>query len=133
MSYETAHNTIRTHFGTQIEDAQSVYVLYDNVEDGHPADTKWVRMSILDGEAFQSEIGASPKFRHPGIMEVQVFVPVHEGDKTALTLADQIVTAFRRTTISGSVVFRTPSVLTVGSTGGKWWQVNVTCPFYFTV
>ena len=54
MTFAALHNAIRSRFGTEVEDAQSVPVAYDNAPFADPDETAtWVRASILDGESLQ--------------------------------------------------------------------------------
>ena len=132
MTFEAIANAHRTRFGTEIEDGQNVAVQYDN--DGEfviPEDTKWIRFSPGFLGAQQISAGTDPKFRITGLFSAQIMVPIHDGDKAAMELADAIVTAFRATTADG-IVYRTPAV-GLGHRSepdSKWWQVNVTCPWY---
>jgi len=99
-----------------------------------PAKASWLSVTIQAGDAAQIEFGSSADsvtHRHPGIVVVQVFTPANWGDKTALDLADSVAALFRRQRLSytdGSVLFRTPSVRTIG-VDGAFYQVNVSVPF----
>lgn len=130
MNFETLANTIRTRFKTQVADTQSLLTQYDNQDFTPPNQTVWARLTILPGESFQVSNGGpnGKRFRTPGIMIVQIFLPFGQGDKAGLELADVIKTAFRSKNVD-SITYRTPSVSTVGKTG-PWWQINVRCPFY---
>ncbi|MCP4660986.1 MAG: hypothetical protein GY856_36760 [bacterium] len=128
-SYAMA-NTIRSRFATQVETAESVAVLYDNEPQDPPDDEQWIRFSILDGRTNQAEMGGNQTtYRTSGVAIAQIFAPMQAGDGAARELADVIVAAFRAVTVSG-VVFRAPSVGPVGAEG-KWWQLNVSCDFYY--
>jgi len=132
MSFETVANTIRSTFKTQIADAQSISTGYDNAPYDRPENTKHVLLSIVPGESVQVSLGATKRFRHPGIMSAAILVPLEVGDKDALEIADFIDLAFRATTftVSGQAVhFRTPAIQRVGR-DGKWWRVNVNVPYY---
>lgn len=130
MNFEDLANTIRTRFKTQIADTQSLPTQYDNQDFTPPDQELWARLTILHGDSFQVSNGGpdGKRFRTPGIMTVQVFIPSGQGDKAAYKLADVIETYFRSQK-ADSITYRTPSVRKIGPTG-PWWQINVNCPFY---
>ena len=136
MSFSSVHNCIRNKF-SEIIDASSLIdidqVAWDNARfrDREVGDDEpWVSFHVLDGGSEQNGLG-SVDIRATGIALATVFVPIDRGDKIALELADEIKDGFFSTvhTYAGTrVLFRTPSVLTIGR-DGIWWQVNVSCPY----
>lgn len=128
MSWETMAATISDRFDSVIAVPESVTTLYDNDPTDKPQHTMWVHFTLQEGETFVRTLGTVKTYRTPGIATAQIFIPVGQGDKDALALADKIKTAFRAIRVSG-VVFKTPSVRRVGRTD-SWWQLNVSCPFY---
>tara|TARA_R100000152_G_C6763633_1_gene188086 strand:+ start:152 stop:1120 length:969 start_codon:yes stop_codon:yes gene_type:complete len=121
---EYLHNKLRSRFKTQVADAESVQVQYDNSNLDHPDDDKWIMLTILDGT---TERTASGLYRTVGVMDAAVFVPIGAGDQSALALADRITKAFMPSTHDG-VKYKIPYVTPVGRTD-KWWQVTVSCPY----
>lgn len=126
-------NAIQARFGTLVEDAESVAVQYPNALP-ISIDTLllWVRLTILFADSIQVSIGSpgAQRVRHPGQMIAQIFSKIGEGTGTARELADKIRAAFSRVTADG-VTYRTPSIVKVQrDADGKWWQINVVCPFY---
>jgi len=129
MSVETIANTIRSRWKSQVADILTLPTVYDNAPpSSQPEDAKWARVWIVWGDSLLVEIGAQKNFRTVGQLVANLFLPVEKGDKDLLAVADTIRSAFRAVTVSG-VVFRSPSITTVGRTG-NWWQVDVSCPFY---
>ena len=130
MTFEAMANAARSRFKTQIADAYSLPVQYDNQDYDNPDNTLWCRLSIRFGETAVVEIGGSGgnKYRTQGIMYAQLFAPTGEGDKNILQMAGRINSAFKCVSQSG-VNFKTPSIKQVGRLGSEW-QVNVVCPFY---
>lgn len=97
-------------------------------ENGESINTsEWVRLTILNGEAFQASLGDNPAFRHIGVVIVSIFIPKDVGSGRALQLADLVDSIFRLATISG-IVFRVPQIKKIG--GGDWYQVNVSTEFF---
>jgi len=128
MGIEAVNNVIRSRWKTNIADAQSVTTVYDNAPDTHPDDSLWVRLSIKYSQATLNEIGSQKTFRIRGRMVAQIFDRIEKGDKDINALIDTIRPFFRAVTDTG-VTFMTPEVSVVGA-DGKWWQVNLSCPFY---
>jgi len=129
MNHETLHNTIRKRFKDQVETPQSIKVAYDNAPFVRPNNAIWARWSILTGVSFQASTGGQTnRFRTSGVAIAQIFGPIEAGDKAILVIVDVIKSAFRRVTDTG-VVFKTPSVITLGRMENEW-QINVQCPFY---
>ena len=131
-SHETIHNVIRSRFKALVEDVETLATQYDNEGEDHPEDALWCRFTIRTGESDRADLGVTPpRDRTVGVAIAQLFDPLEKGDKTILAMADKIKTAFKAVTDTG-VTFRVPSITIVGR-DGKWWQVNVTCPFYADV
>ncbi len=110
---------------------------HDNAPINPPDDAEWIRFSIKPGDATQVSIGGSASSGQPvrertmGIAIAQIFTPLGGGDAPAMATAEAIKATFRRTTatVPVTVQFRTPEITFVGRSA-KWWQVNVTCPFF---
>jgi len=131
MSFETLHSNVRTRFRTEVEDTQSIVVVYDNGPDNHPDDAIWARWTVTPGASRSIEAGPSPTVRTVGVAVAKLYQPIEEGDRDLLQLVDVVVSAFRNVhdTVNG-IRYRTPSVRVVGRPNdGKWWQINVVCPF----
>lgn len=135
MGYAAGHNAIRTRFNTEWAGGaySTVPVAWANAEFDPPSEDEWVRVTIFDAEAFQVSIGgvagAGNTYRHPGIVVVNIFVPINVGDGLALAMADAVATIFRAwQDATTKTRFLTPSVSRIG-TDGNWFQINVTCPF----
>lgn len=132
LTYEKIGNIIRGRVKSQIEDGQSVEVLYDNMDEAaftKPTDAAWIRAALLPGEATQTTFGGSTnRFRKVGVLHITVYNPIEKGDKVNRELADAVVDAFRNVSASG-VVFKTPSLGTA-MRDGMWWRQTITCPYY---
>jgi hypothetical protein len=102
---------------------------FDNVAFKPPSPSKpWLRTTILDAEAVKTDL--VNRYRHPGLVVVQVFVPIQSGTRGGRALADQVASLFRSVTVSG-IFFRTPSLQRVGDTSDGWFQMNVNVPFFW--
>ena len=130
MSYATLHDAIRARFKAEVADAASVSVAYPNAPFTRPTDqSAWVRLSILDGDSNQIELehNAGSTYRRAGVVVAQIFTALEQSTGAAMDLADTVAAAFRRVH-AASIIYRVPSVTTIGLSDG-WWQVNVTCPW----
>lgn len=128
MSNATEAAAIRSRFSTEWSDTTPI--AWPNVSYTPTPGTAWVRLTILPADASQVELGAvgSRRFRHAGVIVVQVFVPENTGDGTVQTLAAQAAAVFRGVTV-GEIRYGAPRVRTVGNDGAGWYQVNVECPY----
>lgn len=94
--------------------------------DGEP----YVEPVINRDEAFNADIATSPRIRHPGMLTLNVRVPLNEGDGRALEYADDLAEIFRNETIVGTgIQFRAPTIRPVGREG-TWYRVQVDCPYW---
>lgn len=95
----------------------------------------WILLSVLDGEGsvaslkFAQEGGSKSSEVHPGIIALQVFVPLGEGQERARGLADLAAEIFRKVNFS-NIQCSVPYHQVVGQEG-NWWQHNVNCPYRF--
>lgn len=133
MNTESLIQTVRSRFKTEVAEHEVLEgilkaVLWDNDEAATPDEGPWILFSVRLGDAVQTALGRSKRFRTPGVAIAMIAVEAGTGEKQALQVADIIRTAFRSLTDEG-VTYKTPTVRTIGRSG-KWWQVNVTCPFY---
>lgn len=128
MSYVAAHNAIRARFNAQW--GSTTPIIWDNAI-GVPPETAWVRFVVADGSASQITFGAATDlFRHLGMATIMIFSPANAGDGAALALADTALAVFRKWSdlTSGVKFLQSPYAQTVGLEG-KWFHVNVLCPF----
>jgi hypothetical protein len=92
-------------------------------------DAPWIRLTILDGEGQQVEMGMKQRWRRPGIVEIQVFIPAGDGDGLSAELCDTVRDIFEGRTING-VIFRATSRRRVGrGRDSAWVQWNASTPF----
>lgn len=120
--------TIRQRF--YVEWANRTAIAQENATFEPAADTAWVRLTIRNAEAEQTEIGrtGSRTFRHPGVVICQVFVPTNTGDGPARTLAESACAIFRGVAVD-NLTFAAPYIEPRGSEA-KWFGYNAVCPFW---
>lgn len=130
----TPIETLNTAIMTRIGENVKYPLAYDNVDvetlEVYKRRKMWIRAKIVYAENMQMDIGDDTKrFRIPGVIMFQIFVPENEGTGKGIQVADEIGGNFRCLTAS-SVTYKTPSVKNVGRDRG-WYQINVSCPFYY--
>ena len=128
-NFKNTADTCENEFNTRVVAPEALNVQWPNADDIDKGDDLWVAWSVQEGDSKTSEIGGTAtRYRDMGSMIVQIFVPLKKGTGDALALADTIAGSFRNVTYSG-VRFRVARVTRVG-VRGKWYQVNVVCPFH---
>lgn len=130
MTFAATATTIRTRFNTEFAAVRpTVPIHWPNEVKTPPSGTPWVRLTIVEGESGLIAMGGanSNLYRNPGLVVVQIFVPISTLDNLGLQIADDVATIFRSQFVSG-VRFRTPSTSPIGP-DGPWYQRNVTVPF----
>jgi len=129
MTYEAEYNALRARFESQW--ANTTPIAWPNVDFKPTDESPWVRFSIVSTDVRQASFGAATNFyRHPGVIIVQVFTPILQGDKEALQLADQVASIFRNWSDAANRIrfLSPPSVKAIGE-DKPWYQVNVSCPY----
>lgn len=131
LTLEDAASVVRTRFETEVETGLSITMRYDGEDGAIPAPTAtWCRLAIVHGASEAVErVGAQTRFRTVGIAYAYLFVPLENGDQSALRLSDQLARAFRSVSDRG-VTFKTP-IASGTQRAGPWWQVKVACPFHW--
>ncbi len=136
MTFTADANAIRTHFDAEwLGLRPEAPVAYDNIAfdpavdavDAFGNPVPWVRLTLIPGDGFQASLGTPKVWRSTGVVSVQIFVPVGQGDGTARELADDAAGVFRGQLVEG-VTFRAPSLTRIGPEGA-WYQINVATPY----
>ena len=112
MSYETERQNITTAFKTAWGAGSNLPVQYENVEFTPPgAGAPFVAFTVLRGQSQASGIvgGGVIRYRHPGVLQIDVNIAKGKGSRLALDLVDEIALIFRGIIVSG-IVFRAPDV-----------------------
>ena len=148
MSYASEYSALAGAFNTGWVKVKSagppvVYeartpVAWPNVPYEPTAGVPWVAFNVVNGEAQQVSAGAPGNniVRHVGMVVIQIFVPLHQGESAARALGDNVITLFSGLTLAG-YRFRPAYVSAVTTNSGQkgyslvdgWRQINVTVPF----
>lgn len=129
MSYLNEHNQIRGRLNTSWANATPIAWPNLNFTPPNPQ-VPWIRLFISDGDSNQIDLGANPAtIRYAGLIFIQVFTKVDEGDAEALQLADSAKNIFHNW-CGETVRCRAAKVKVIGNDGFGWYQINVAIPFY---
>ena len=139
-TYKDEYNTLATIFNTgwvtipaEGEEAEPISpVQYENLPYTPVTGTKWVRFTVINGEARQSSIGApgGNYYRYAGTVQIQCFAPLNMGVAEAKEMADKAISIFMFKQQSG-YHFRAGYAVTVqNSIAEGWYQVNAVIPFW---
>lgn len=127
----TSYATEQQAILTRIQDnwTEEVDVAWPNTQ-FDPAGAAHLEPIVNRQDAFNADLTPSPnrRVRHPGLLTLNVRVPLGTGDGEALRLADVAAALFRNVSFDG-ITFRAPTVRDIGEEG-PWYRVQVDCPFY---
>jgi hypothetical protein len=98
-----------------------------------PPRAPWIKVNILPGASMRLTMGGITNVtRHTGILVIQLFDVVGNGDFTIRTLADDVAAIFRDVATDGGadeqIIFRSPYTTEHGVDGG-WYQMNCNIPY----
>jgi hypothetical protein len=127
-SFAEIEHALAGDFASAIATPHSLPTQYPNAPWSEPDSGKWAQLTVLPGETDFEEIGENVRTRTPGLLHINIFTDVSEGDAEGLALADVVADRYRRVE-RGGVVFRAPSK-GPGMRQGRWWMTPVRCPFY---
>ena len=121
-------SSIRVRWNDEIRGGHLLDTQYDNQNFTPPVDNLWCRLSIRFGVSRQISFSATvSRFRYPGVIIAQLFLPIGLGDGLLTEMADNINDSFRSKD-AGGVIYWTPYINSIGVFEG-FWQENVTIPF----
>lgn len=126
MTYQAERQSIESRFATLWTDPYPVK--YDNIDFIIP-DGIYLELMIQNAPALiMSTAGTSIMERTPGIISVNLFVPVDTGTATARTLVDKIAAIFRFASFD-AIQCRAPAVRRLGEIE-KRFVYNISTPFH---
>jgi len=118
---------IRRRFRDQVQNVRQVPTQFGDHPFDRP-DAVWARVTIIFGESTQVSRGQTKRFRDTGLVMIELFDPINDGDAELSELADLVCEAFRAVQSEG-VTYATPRYEEMGRRDSEW-QINVVCPFY---
>jgi hypothetical protein len=121
--------TSRFDAGWRVNGTLRTPVSWPNAQFTPPDNAAWCELRVNRQGAFNAAFTATDKLiRHPGLVTVDIRVPINQGDRAALDLADVAAGIFRNVTTDG-ITFRAPTVRDFGA-DGPWYRVQVDCPYW---
>lgn len=140
-TFQQAANTLRDRFTAEFHARRSEPIAYDNFSKlvdvngnfvDRPGNAGWVRYNLRPSDSEQITFGqvGSRRFRQPGVVIVQIFVPTGSGDEQVHAIGDAIAQAMRGVTVNGVRLKATSQPKFVGP-DGAWWQANTTTEYEF--
>lgn len=124
----TANDHIRkTSEGLLDSNWTTTPVAYDSVEFDSAAQDRWIRHTLLTGDAFQSAMPSC--VRHTGIISIQVYTETQVGTKPAYDIADSINGLYGLKTVSG-ITFEWGAVTRVGYIDNVF-QLTIFIPYRY--
>lgn len=126
MTFEAENTAIESRFYDNW--GSTTDIKYDNVDFTPPANEAFVELQIHNGDATAVSTGSSVLYRSPGIISVNIYLPLNAGTKTAKGYTDTIAAIFRGQQFSG-ITCRAASVTRIGELDGKF-VYNISIPFF---
>lgn len=131
--FDKERESLETYFKGNWRVAQpTIPVQFSNVPFTEPADGRFLRFTIQNGESSRRALGENALRRHPGIVTVQIFTPAEGGDKLGRMLGDSVVAVLQEKVIqSGTdwIELRDATLTTLGKVENGRYQHTVTIPF----
>jgi len=130
MSFNDTRNAIEARM---VANYSTYKVKFENTKFKPPVNTPWLALTVQDGEAFNASIGTARRVqRHPGIIQVDIYVPENQGTKTSREIADAVAVIFNTVQFSlgssGTISTRAPALQGLGIEEG-WDRKVLSIPF----
>lgn len=131
MNFDEAEAEIRDFFNTAWADLTEI--AWPDIEFTVPEGETWVRFNCQENDGRQVSMGSvgANRFRHFGIVTVQVFQPQGQGSKDARTKATVALGAFMGAQTTNKITFNEVFGRQIGNDGKGFYQINVVASFYY--
>ena len=131
--FATEWQTLRSYTDAQMGktiDRTDVRVVWGNRTTNPPDNDLWVRVNVRHSGAEPASVGDSSAamHRHDGMIVVEVFAPIGEGEDTIEGYCDDVAAIFRDYRDQQGLRFRSPYTVNVGEVGA-WYKRDVLIPF----
>lgn len=124
---DTAASTVRQRFMDLVATPLQVPVRMDNEPDIEDLGKLWSRLYVKCG-VVDEELGGGVATVTGGAAAI-LLAPLGSGTSAVLAVADALTSAFRARQVNG-IQYGSPSLTRAGRVG-RWWQINVICPFTY--
>lgn len=131
MNILEAEAEIREYFNTAWNG--STQIAWPDVDFTIPNGQTWVRFNCQETDGAQVSIGnpGNNRFRHFGLVTIQIFQPLGQGSVDARTKAAAALGAFQGVQTTNGVNFFDAFPRQVGNDGNGFYQINVISSFYY--
>ncbi len=132
MNFIEAEAEIRKFFA-DAWDAVATPIAWPDVKFAIPDNKNWVRFTCQENDGEQVSMGSpgSNRFRHYGVVTIQVFQPQDRGSKDARQLATDALGVFMGAQTTNGVIFYDVAGRQIGNDGNGFYQINVVASFYY--
>ena len=131
MNFIQAEAEIRKFF----EDAwlAATPIAWPDLKFAIPNRQNWVRFDCVENDGEQVSMGSpgSNRFRHYGIVTIQVFAPQDQGSIEARQLATNALGVFMGAVTTNDIHFYDVQGRQIGNDGNGFYQINVVSSFYY--
>lgn len=138
MNFDQAESDIRKFFDAAWtaafpNPATPPTIAWPDIEFTIPESQTWVRFNCQENDGRQVSMGdpGNNRFRHFGLVTIQVFQPRGEGSIDARDKATAALGAFMGAQTTGGVTFIDVSARQIGDDGHGFYQINVLAPFWY--
>lgn len=131
MNFIEAEAEIRKFFNDAWAGATAI--AWPDLKFAIPDRENWVRFDCAENDGQQVSMGSpgSNRFRHYGIVTIQIFQPQDQGSKDARQLASNALGVFMGAVTTNGVHFQDVQGRQIGNDGNGFYQINVVAPFYY--
>lgn len=131
MNFIQAEAEIRKFFSDAWDGATDI--AWPDLKFTIPERESWVRFTCVENDGQQVSMGnpGANRFRHYGIVTIQVFQPQDQGSKEARQLATDALGVFMGATTTNGVIFQNVQGRQIGNDGAGFYQINVVASFYY--
>lgn len=131
MNFIQAEAEIRKFFNDAWNSATQI--AWDDLKFAIPSNENWVRFTCQENDGEQVSMGSpgSNRFRHYGVVTVQVFQPQGQGSREARQLATDALGVFMGAQTTNGVIFYDVAGRQIGNDGNGFYQINVVASFYY--
>jgi hypothetical protein len=131
MNFNEAEAEIRKHFAETWGTLTAIS--WPDIKFTVPRDETWVRFNSQETVGSQVSMGSpgSNRFRHFGIVTIQIFQPQDQGSKDARAKATTALGAFMGVTTTNGIKFFDVTARQIGNDGGGFYRIHVIASFYY--
>lgn len=130
MNWKTAKNKIADKFNTELQAVYSIPIAYQNRNFDKENEKEFLNLSIIPAVSEQETQDANAIIMRSGQVNIQVFTEKNTGTNNAYTILENILNIFNNLEYE-KMYFEPESVTEVVNTERKWFQINITIPFFY--